>query len=160
MVNQIEGELLARDNKFAIVVSRFNDLVTKQLCAGAIDTLKRHGAADENISVVWVPGAFEIGLTADTLARSGQYQAVICLGAVIAGQTTHNEYINHQVARSIMQSGLDHRLPVSFGLLTCQTLEQAMERAGGKAGNKGIEAALAAIEMVNVLPKLSGTPTE
>ncbi len=150
----IEGELLAPKGAFAVVVSRFNDLVTKRLVEGAVNTLHRHGVSDDQITVVWVPGSFEIPLVADRLARSGKYLAVICLGAVIQGSTTHHEYINHQVAAGIMQAGQDSGIPVMFGVLTCQTMEQALDRAGGKVGNKGSEAALAAIEMANVLKKL------
>jgi 6,7-dimethyl-8-ribityllumazine synthase len=151
----IEGELLAPDGAFAVVVSRFNDLVTKRLLDGAVNTLTRHGAKEDRITVVWVPGSFEIPIVADRLAKSGKYLAVICLGAVIQGETTHHEYINHQVAAGIMQAGQSSGVPVLFGVLTCQTMEQALDRAGGKVGNKGSEAALAAIETVNVLKKLS-----
>jgi 6,7-dimethyl-8-ribityllumazine synthase len=154
MIDHIEGELLATNGAFAIVVSRFNELVTRRLLDGAVNTLNRHGVADERITVVWVPGSFEIPLVADKLAGGGRYAAVCCLGAVIQGETTHHEYINHQVAAEIMRAGQRHGVPVLFGVLTCQTMEQALDRAGGKAGNKGSEAALAAIEMVNVLRKL------
>ncbi len=154
MVNVIEGDLLAGDDAFGLVVSRFNDLVTKRLLEGAIDTLRRHGVADDRITVVWVPGSFEIPLVADRLAASGKYAAVCCLGAVIQGETTHHDYINHQVAQGIREVSIKRGLPVTFGVLTCQNMEQALDRAGGKAGNKGTEAALAAIEMVNALKKL------
>ena len=150
----IEGELLAPKGAFAIVVSRFNELVTARLLEGAVNTLRRHGADEDQITVVWVPGSFEIPIVADRLAKSGKYLAVICLGAVIQGSTTHHEYINHQVAAGIMRSGQESGVPVLFGVLTCQTMEQALDRAGGKVGNKGSEAALAAIETVNVLKKL------
>ena len=155
MVIQIEGELLAGDDSFAIVVSRFNEVVTQRLLEGAIDTLKRHAVADDCITVVWVPGSFEIPLVADKLAKSGQYMAICCLGAVIQGETTHDKYINQQVAEGIMRAGQSSGVPVLFGVLTCQNLQQALDRAGGKAGNKGSETALAAIEMVNVLKALS-----
>lgn len=155
MMQTIEGELLAPEGAFAVVVSRFNDLVTKRLLEGAVNTLTRHGAKDDRISVVWVPGSFEIPIVADRLAKSGKFLAVICLGAVIQGETTHHEYINHQVAAGILQAGQSSGVPVLFGVLTCQTMEQALDRAGGKVGNKGSEAALAAIETVNVLKKLS-----
>lgn len=151
----IEGRLLAGDQSYAIVVARFNDLVTRRLLDGALDTLRRHGADESKIVVVWVPGSFEIPLIADRLAHSGKHVAVICLGAVIQGQTTHHEYINHQVAAGIMRTAQESGIPVCFGVLTCQTMEQALDRAGGKAGNKGCEAALAAIEMVNVLNTLA-----
>lgn len=155
MPTHIEGRLLAGNERFAIVVARFNDLVTRRLLDGALDTLRRHGADEANVTVVWVPGSFEIPLAADTLAKSGRYAAVVCLGAVIQGQTTHHEYINHQVAAGIMRTSQETGIPVTFGVLTCQTMEQALDRAGGKAGNKGCEAALAAIEMVDVLHKLA-----
>jgi 6,7-dimethyl-8-ribityllumazine synthase len=155
MPTTIEGRLLAGDQSYAIVVSRFNDLVTKRLLDGAVDTLRRHGADESKIVVVWVPGSFEIPLVADRLAHSGRHVAVICLGAVIQGQTTHHEYINHQVAAGIMRTAQETGIPLTFGVLTCQTMEQALDRAGGKAGNKGCEAALAAIEMVNVLNTLA-----
>lgn len=151
----IEGQLLAGSDNIAIIVSRFNDLVTKRLLEGAVDTLKRHGLPESGITVVHVPGSFELPLVAQRLAHSGKFHAVICLGAVIQGETTHHEYINHQMAAGILQSSLTSGVPVTFGVLTCQSMEQALDRAGGKAGNKGIEASLAAIEMVDVLRKLS-----
>ncbi|MDX1966565.1 MAG: 6,7-dimethyl-8-ribityllumazine synthase [Planctomycetaceae bacterium] len=151
----IEGQLLAGSDNIAIIVSRFNDLVTKRLLEGAVDTLKRHGLPESGITVVHVPGSFELPLVAQRLAHSGKFHAVICLGAVIQGETTHHEYINHQMAAGILQSSLTSGVPVTFGVLTCQSMDQALDRAGGKAGNKGIEASLAAIEMVDVLRKLS-----
>ncbi|WP_166826556.1 6,7-dimethyl-8-ribityllumazine synthase [Thalassoroseus pseudoceratinae] len=154
LANTIEGELLASDGAYAVVVSRFNSLVTDRLLEGALDTLRRHGTPDDRVTIVRVPGAFEIPVVADRLAKSGQFVAVICLGAVIQGQTTHHEYINQQLAAGLMQTSHETGLPVSFGVLTCQSMEQAMDRAGGKAGNKGVEATLAAIETVNVLRKL------
>ncbi|MCX7407571.1 MAG: 6,7-dimethyl-8-ribityllumazine synthase [Planctomycetota bacterium] len=147
----LEGSLIVGDDRAAIVVSRFNDLVTERLLAGAVDTLHRHGLADDRITVVRVPGAFELPLAAQRLARSGQFTMVVCLGAVIQGETTHHEYINHQMAGGILQASLSTDVPVAFGVLTCPTMEQALDRAGGKAGNKGVEAALAAIEMANLL---------
>ncbi len=153
-MNQFVGKLIAGKERYAVVVSRFNELVTSRLLDGAVDTFRRHGADDSQIDVAWVPGAFEIPLVADRLAASGKYSAVCCLGAVIQGQTTHHEYINHQVAAGIMRSGQEHRIPVLFGVLTCGTMEQALDRAGGKAGNKGSECAQAAIEMVNLLKQL------
>jgi 6,7-dimethyl-8-ribityllumazine synthase len=155
MVKFIEGGVLAGNEAYAIVVSRFNELVTRQLLAGAVDTFRRHGVSEGRVTVVWVPGAFEIPLIAHKLAASGKYAAVCCLGAVIQGATSHHEYINQQVAAGIMRAGQENGVPVIFGVLTCQSLDQALERAGGKAGNKGSEAALAAIEMVNVLKKLA-----
>ena len=154
MVNIIEGDLLAGDDHYAIVVSRFNDLVTRRLLDGALDTLRRHGVNDDNITVVWVPGSFEIPLAARKLAESGRHCAVCCLGAVIQGETTHHDYINQQVAAGITRTSLRTGLPILFGVLTCESMQQALDRAGGKAGNKGSEAALAAIEMVSTLKKL------
>ena len=155
MPYHIEGNLLADNNdRFAIVVARFNDLVTDRLLDGAVDTLRRHGVDDEKISIAHVPGSFEIPIVADRFARTGKYAAVICLGAVIQGETTHHEYINHQVAAGIMQISRETGVPAIFGVLTCQTTDQALARAGGKAGNKGAESALAAIETVNVLRQI------
>jgi 6,7-dimethyl-8-ribityllumazine synthase len=151
----IEGQLIAKGGRFAIVVARFNELVTRRLLDGAVDAFRRHGVEDSQVTVVWVPGSFELPLIADRLARSGQYAAVCCLGAVIQGETSHHEYINQQMAAGLMRAGLETGVPVLFGVLTCSTMEQALNRAGGKAGNKGSEAALAAIEMVNVLKQLS-----
>ena len=150
----IEGKLLLKDEAIAIVVSRFNDMITLRLLDGAIDTLRRHGGNEDLVTIVHVPGAFEIPLAADKLAHSGKYSAVICLGAVIAGQTTHDQYINNQVAAGIARASQSSGVPVLFGVLTCQSMEQAIDRAGGKAGNKGHEAALAAIEMISVLNQI------
>ncbi|MCA9080576.1 MAG: 6,7-dimethyl-8-ribityllumazine synthase [Planctomycetaceae bacterium] len=151
----IHGQLLARsDDRYAIVVSRFNDLVTERLKEGAIETLVRHGGSRDNITVVWVSGAFELPIVADELAKSGRYAAVIALGAVIQGETTHHDYINHAVAQGLMQAGQNSGCPVLFGVLTCSTMDQALNRAGGKAGNKGHEAALAAIDTVDVLRRV------
>ena len=155
IVHTIAGRLLASpDDRYAIVVSRFNYLITERLLAGAIDTLQRHGLPEAQITVVHVPGSFELPLVAHRLAHSRQFAAVICLGAVIQGETSHHEYINHQMAAGIMQAGVSSGVPVAFGVLTCPTMEHALDRAGGKAGNKGVEAALAAIEMVDVLRQL------
>lgn len=154
-MNVIEGRLLTGDDRYAIVVSRFNELITSRLLDGAIETLCRHGSDRSHITVVHVPGSFEIPLVANRLAHSGKFHAVICLGAVIQGETTHHEYINHQVAAGIMDAGQTSQIPVSFGVLTCPTMEHALDRAGGKAGNKGVEATLAAIEMVDVLRRMA-----
>jgi 6,7-dimethyl-8-ribityllumazine synthase len=143
--------LVSADDHFAVVVSRFNDLVTARLLEGAVATLKRHGAKDEQITTAWVPGSFELPIVADRLASSGRFAAVITLGAVIQGETSHHEYINSAMASGLMQIGLKSGRPVLFGVLTCHSMEQALDRAGGKAGNKGVEAALAAIETVNLL---------
>lgn len=155
----IEGDLLARDAKVAIVVSRWNELITRKLLEGALETFHRHGGSQENITVVWVPGSFELPLVADRLAKSGRYQAVCCLGAVIQGSTMHHDYINHQVAAGIMRSSQESSIPVLFGVLTCESMEQALDRAGGKVGNKGSEAALAAIEMINLLQSIENDQT-
>lgn len=146
----IEGKLIARDYRFALVVSRFNEFISGHLLNGAIDCLKRHEAADEAIDIIWVPGAFEIPLAAKKAAQSGRYDAVICLGAVIRGSTPHFDYVASEVAKGIAHVGLDTGLPVIFGIITSDTLEQAIERAGTKAGNKGSQAAAAAIEMADL----------
>ena len=154
MPRVFEGQLSGVDGKFAIVVSRYNDSITTKLLEGAIATLKAHGIADDSIDVAWVPGAWEIPLVAERLAESESYVAVICLGAVIKGETTHDEHINRQVSASLGQLALDTGLPVAFGILTCNTMEQAIHRAGGNVGNKGIECAEAALNMVSLLGKL------
>ncbi|MBU0573347.1 MAG: 6,7-dimethyl-8-ribityllumazine synthase [Candidatus Margulisbacteria bacterium] len=150
MVKIIEGKLDAGKHKFAIVISRFNDLVSKGLLGGAEDCLKRHGAAEDSIDVVWVPGSFEIPIVAKKLAASKKYSAVICLGAVIRGATPHFEYVAAEAAKGVAQVSLSTDVPVVFGVLTTDTLEQALERAGAKPGNKGFAAALAAIELANL----------
>lgn len=151
MAKVLEGTQLAGDDRAAIVVSRFNDLVTERLQAGALETLRRHGLAEDRVTVVHVPGSFELPLAAHRLAHSGKFTMVVCLGAVIQGETTHHDYINHQVAAGILQASISSGIPVTFGVLTCQSMDQALNRAGGKAGNKGHEATLAAIEMANLL---------
>ena len=135
--------------------SRFNDLVTRRLLDGALETFRRHGAKDEQLTVVWAPGAFELPQLAQHLASSKKFAAIVALGAVIQGETTHHDYINHQVAAGLMRTAQETGIPVLFGVLTCENLDQALNRAGGKAGNKGTEAALAAIEMVNTLKLLN-----
>jgi 6,7-dimethyl-8-ribityllumazine synthase len=155
MPSSFEGRLPAADNDaFAIVVSRFNDFVTHRLLEGALAAFREHGVAAERITTVWVPGAFEIPLAADRLAKSGKFAAVCCLGAVIQGETSHHESINREVSRGVMQAGLESGVPVIFGVLACQSIEHAMDRAGGKFGNKGSDAARAAIEMVDLIKKL------
>ena len=154
MVNEIKGQLSADSAKYAIVVSRFNEFITAKLLGGAIDCLQRHGAADEQITVVWVPGAIEITLAAKKLSASGKYDAVICLGAVIRGQTSHYDYVCQQIARGVGQINYDTGVPAIFGVLTCETIEQAVERAGTKLGNTGSSAALSAIEMADVLGQI------
>jgi 6,7-dimethyl-8-ribityllumazine synthase len=140
--------------QYAIVVSRYNEHITGKLLTGAVETLQRAGVADSDITVVWVPGAWEIPLAAQRLARSQQFLAVLCLGAVIKGETTHDEHINRQVSLSLGELALETGLPVPFGVLTCNTLEQAIHRAGGNVGNKGQECAEAALEMVRLLKHL------
>lgn len=148
---EISATLTAGDARFAIVVSRFNDLITRRLLEGAIETVVRHGGSAQAVTVVWVPGSFEIPLAASRLAKSGRYAAVVCLGAVIQGSTSHHEYINSQVASGIMAAMQQTGVPITFGVITCESMDQAIDRAGGKVGNKGHEATLAAIEMVNLL---------
>jgi len=149
-----EGKLIARNLKFGIVVSRFNEFISKNLLDGALDSLKRHEALAENIDVAWVPGSFEIPLVAQKLARSGRYDAVLCLGAVIRGNTPHFDYVAAEVSKGVARVGLESDVPVIFGIITADTLEQAVDRAGAKAGNKGWQAALTAIEMANLMSAL------
>lgn len=145
-----EGPLIAKGQKFAIVVSRFNEFITQKLLAGAQDALIRHGAQADDFDVAWVPGAFEIPLAAEQLANSKNYDAIITLGAVIRGATSHYDYVCNEVAKGVSSISIRHRLPVIFGILTVENIEQAIERAGTKAGNKGWEAAINAIEMANL----------
>jgi len=149
-----EGNLIATGQHFAIVVSRFNELITSKLLSGANDILQRHGAKEENIDVIWAPGTFEIPLLAKTLAKSGRYNAVICLGAVIRGSTPHFDYIASEAAKGIAQVGLETGVPTIFGVITADTIDQAVERAGTKSGNKGADAARTAIEMVALMKQL------
>ena len=150
-----EGVLLGKGLKFAVVVSRFNEFITRKLLDGAQDALRRHGVNEESIDVAWVPGSFEIPLVAKSLAQTKRYDAVICLGAVIRGATPHFEYIAAEVTKGVAKVGLEAGLPVTFGIITADTLEQAIERAGTKAGNKGFDAAVDAIEMANLLRNIS-----
>lgn len=157
MTQPVSGKMLAETgDRYAIVVSRFNELVTQRLLEGARDTLLRHGVDEEAITVVWVPGSFELPVVVRRLASSGNWAAVLALGAVIQGETDHHDYINHAVAQGLMSVSENFGVPVLFGVLTCRTMEQALDRAGGKAGNKGAEAALAAIETVDVLKQIGG----
>lgn len=147
--------LSAQGKRFAIVASRFNSFIVERLVGGALDALRRHGAADDDVSVVWVPGSFEIPVVARMLARpESPFHAVICLGAIIRGETPHFDYVASECARGVAQVARNAEMPVVFGVLTTESLEQAIDRAGAKAGNKGWEAALAAIEMANLLPSL------
>lgn len=155
MPKLIEANLIAEGKRFAIIVARFNDFISDRLLSGAIDALIRSGASDEAIAVVKVPGAFEIPLAAKKLAESKQYDAVICLGAVIRGATPHFDYVSAEVSKGIASVSLDAGIPVIFGVITTDTIEQAIERAGTKAGNKGWSAAVAAIEMANLLDAMN-----
>ncbi len=156
MPNLLSPAELSPSDRFAIVVSKWNETITKRLLDGAVATLVERGVADEAIDVAWVPGAWEIPLVAQELTASGRYQAVLCLGAVIRGETTHDQHINRAVSLAISRLALEHHLPVLFGLLTCETMEQAIHRAGGNVGNKGAECAEAALEMVGLLKSLPG----
>lgn len=149
-----EGNLIAEDLKFSIVVARFNEFIGGKLLTGAIDALKRHGVADENIEIVWVPGAFEIPVIAKKLAESKKYDAVLCLGAVIRGATPHFDFVSSEVSKGIANVSMQTGVPVIFGVLTTDSIEQAIERAGTKSGNKGFDAAVSAIEMANLLKQL------
>ena len=154
MPKMIQGDMTAKGLKFGIVAARFNDFITSKLLDGALDALLRHGASDGDIEIVKVPGAYEIPLAAKKLAQSKKYHAVICLGAVIRGATPHFEYISAEVSKGVAATALEAGLPVIFGVLTTDTIEQAVERAGTKSGNKGWDAALSAIEMANVMKQL------
>lgn len=169
MPNIYQGTVSAVEGRFAIVVARFNESITSRLLQGAVDTLIAHGIADDQIDVAWTPGAFEIPTVANRLAASGRYLAVICLGAVIRGETTHDQHINRAVSTALCEIGVHYGLPVLFGILTCNTLDQAIARSGGQTattgkdqpesriGNKGVDCAEAALKMVNLLTKLPRT---
>lgn len=154
MPRTIQGKLDATGSRFAIAVSRFNSFISDRLLSGALDALERHGASPDDITIVWVPGSFEIVLTAKKLALSKKYDVVICLGALLQGETPHFEYISSTVAKGIGNVSVESGIPVIYGILTCSTLEQAIDRAGLKSGNRGFDAALSAIEMVQVLKQL------
>ncbi len=147
----VEGDMVCRNSKFCLVVARFNSFVTESLLNGALDALKRHGAQDSDLEVVWVPGAYELPLAVKVIAEKGQYDAVIALGAVIRGGTPHFDFVAGECVKGLSQVMMQTGLPVSFGVLTVDSIEQAIERAGTKAGNKGAEAAMSAVEMVNLL---------
>lgn len=154
-IQVVEGKVVADENmKVAIVASRFNEIIVNKLLGGAVDGLVRHGVEEKNITAAWVPGAFEIPLTAQKLAASGKYDAVICVGAVIRGQTSHYDYVCNEVSKGIAQVSLNSNIPVLFGVVTTENIEQAIARAGSKAGNKGYDCALSAIEMVNLLHQI------
>lgn len=154
MSKRIVGELRVDQQKFALVVARFNEFITSRLLSGAIDKLTRHGCPEDNITEVWVPGSYELPLTAKKLAHSGKYDAIICLGCVIRGNTPHFDYIAAEVSKGVAQVGLETGVPVLFGVITADSLDQAIERAGAKAGNKGSDAAAAAIELTNLYAQL------
>ena len=154
MPTTYEGTFAPPPGRFALVAARFNHFIVEPLVGGALDGLRRHGVAEEAIDLVWVPGSFEIPLVARRLAEGGRYAAVICLGAVVRGDTDHYDYVAGEAAKGVAQAALATGVPVVFGILTCDTLEQAINRAGAKSGNKGFEAALTAIEMVNLLRQL------
>ncbi len=153
-MNIFEGNIVAKDVKIGIVAARFNEFITSKLLSGAVDGLTRHDVKEEQIDVAWVPGAFEIPLIAQKMAQSGKYDAVICLGAVIRGATTHYDYVCAEVSKGIAQISMQTGVPVMFGVLTTDTIEQAIERAGSKAGNKGFDCAAGAIEMINLLRRI------
>ena len=154
MANIIEGYISGKNLKFGIVAARFNEFIVSKLVGGALDTLHRHETADSDIDVAWVPGAFEIPIAAKKMAESGKYDAVLCLGAVIRGSTTHYDYVCNEVSKGVAQVGLQTGVPTIFGVVTTENIEQAIERAGTKAGNKGSDAAMAAMEMASLLGKL------
>jgi len=154
MAREIQGQLLVKDQRFAVVVTRFNEFISARLLGGAMDALQRHGCREDNVTVVRVPGSFEIPLVALKLAESGKFHAVICLGCLLRGDTPHFDYLCAEVAKGVAEVGLRTGVPATFGVVTADTLEQAIHRAGAKDGNKGADAAMAAIEMVNVLANL------
>lgn len=153
-IKTYEGNLVAEGLKFGIVIARFNEFITSKLLGGTLDALKRHGASTDNVEIAWVPGAFEIPLAAKKMALSKKYDAVICLGTVIRGSTSHYDYVCAEVSKGVAHVGLESGVPTLFGVLTTDTIEQAIERAGTKAGNKGFDAAVSAIEMANLLKGL------
>ena len=151
----LEGKLLAEGQRIGIVAGRFNEFITAKLLGGAVDAFVRHGGDENNLEVAWVPGAFEIPLVASKMAKSGKYDAVICLGAVIRGSTSHYDYVCNEVSKGIAAVSLESGIPVLFGVLTTENIEQAIERAGTKAGNKGYDCAVSAIEMVNLIREMN-----
>jgi len=154
MANVMEGFVTGKGLKFGIVVARFNEFITSKLLGGALDTLHRHETKDEDIDVAWVPGAFEIPVVAKKMAESGKYDAIICLGAVIRGSTSHYDYVCNEVSKGVAQVGMTTGVPTIFGVVTTENIEQAVERAGTKAGNKGSDGAMSAMEMANLLKKI------
>jgi len=156
MVKTIEGNLVAKGKKFGVIASRFNDFMTKELLSGCLDALLRHGASEGDINVFWVPGAFEIPTIANRISKKKSFDALICLGTIIRGSTPHFEFVASECAKGIARVSQDSGLPIIFGIITADTIEQAIERAGTKEGNKGRDAAINAIEMVNLIDKLAG----
>jgi 6,7-dimethyl-8-ribityllumazine synthase len=156
MPKTYEGKLIAEGLQFGIVASRFNEFITGKLLEGALDAIRRHGADENQVEIAWTPGSFEVPLVAKKMAESGKYDAVICLGAVIRGATSHYDYVASEAAKGVAQAGMATGVPIIFGILTTENIEQAIERAGTKAGNKGFEAAEAAIEMANLMRSLDG----
>ena len=154
MARIVEGNLVSSGKRYGIAVSRFNEFISSKLLGGALDALLRHGVQDDEITVAWAPGAFEIPLVVKKMAQSGKYDAIIALGAVIRGSTPHFDYVAAEVSKGVAHVGLEAGIPILFGVLTTDTIEQAIERAGTKAGNKGVDAAVAAIEMVNLMGQL------
>lgn len=157
MGKEYKGKLAAVNLKIVLVVSRFNEVVSSRLLSGAVDCFARHGGEEKNIDLAWVPGSFEISLAAQEFVKTKKYDAVICLGALIRGETPHFDYLASQVSRALSVLSQESAIPVAFGVLTCETMEQAMDRAGGKMGNKGFEAAMTAIEMTNLLKEIRST---
>src|SRR5699024_3150841 len=153
-IHVLEGNVIGRGMKIGIVAARFNEFIVSNLLSGAVDGLVRHGVEEDNITAAWVPGAFEIPLMAEKMAQSGKYDAIICVGAVIRGSTSHYDYVCNEVSKGIAQVGLKSGIPVLFGVVTTENIEQAIERAGTKAGNKGYDCALSAIEMVNLMRQM------
>ncbi len=154
MVKVIEGDLIARGKKFTMIASRFNEFITRRLVEGAVDCLKRHGVNDSDIELIWTPGSFEIPHIASKIANKGKCNAIICLGAVIRGETPHFDYISSEAAKGIARLNLTSKMPLTFGIITADNLEQAINRAGAKEGNKGFQAALSAIELVSLSGKI------
>jgi len=150
----IEGQLSAKGLKFGIIVGRFNEFISSKLLGGAMDALKRSGADEKDIEMVWSPGSFEIPLIAKKMAKTGKYEAIICLGAVIRGETPHFDYVANEVSKGVANAMLETEVPIIFGVLTTESIEQAIERAGAKSGNKGFDAAMAAIEMANLMKEI------
>ena len=154
-INVLEGKVVAPEGmRVGIIASRFNEIIVNKLLGGAVDGLVRHGVDEKNITAAWVPGAFEIPVVADKMAKSGKYDAVICVGAVIRGDTTHYDYVCNEVSKGVAQAGMNSGVPVLFGVITTENIEQAIARAGSKAGNKGYDCALAAVEMVNLMKQI------